>query len=63
MRDSDSKWISSAITGLIHTNNCLLEALEMVADADDDARADGKSGMPLCARSKIDRAIAKAKGE
>ena len=40
----------------------LLEALEMVRDADNDRAADGMETIPDIARAKIDRAIAKAKG-
>lgn len=38
----------------------LLEALVMVRDADDDSGKDGLPRIPGAARSKIDRAIAKA---
>lgn len=41
----------------------MLEALEMVRDADDDCRADGLLTIPGAARFKIDAAIAKARGE
>lgn len=41
----------------------LLEALEMVRDADNDCRRDGLRVIPGPARAKIDAAIAKAKGE
>lgn len=41
----------------------LLEALEMVRDADEDCKSDGLPTIPDIARAKIDRAIAKAKGE
>jgi hypothetical protein len=40
----------------------LLEALEMVRDADNDRAADKMETIPDIARAKIDRAIAKAKG-
>jgi len=40
----------------------LYEALVMVRDADNDCRADGLPTIPPMARSKIDRAIAKAEG-
>lgn len=40
----------------------LLEALEMVRDADDDNKSDGNQGIPSAARHKIDAAIAKARG-
>ena len=38
----------------------LLEALEMVRDADDDCKRDGLATIPGPARAKIDAAIAKA---
>ena len=38
----------------------LLEALVMIRDADDDSGKDGLRRIPGAARSKIDRAIAKA---
>lgn len=41
----------------------LYEALEMVRDADDDCHKDGLQTIPSVARSKIDAAIAKAKGD
>lgn len=40
----------------------LLEALEMVRDADNDRAADKMETIPDVARAKIDRAIAKARG-
>lgn len=40
----------------------LLEALEMVRDADEDCRRDGLHRLPELARAKIDAAIAKARG-
>jgi hypothetical protein len=41
----------------------LLEALEMVRDADDDCKRDGLQTIPSMARTRIDRAIAKATGQ
>jgi hypothetical protein len=41
----------------------LLEALEMVRDADDDCKSDGFHTIPPMARAKIDAAIAKATKE
>lgn len=41
----------------------LYEALEMVRDADDDARADGLNGLNALARRRIDCALTKARGE
>ena len=41
----------------------MLETLEMVRDADNDCKLDGLQTIPQIARSKIDAAIAKAKGE
>jgi len=41
----------------------LLEALVMVRDADEDCKRDGLPTIPGPARARIDRAIAKAKGE
>ena len=52
--------------GLYHAVTAMdyaLDALEMVRDADNDCRADGLPTMPDLARAKIDRAIAKLKGE
>lgn len=40
----------------------LLEALEMVRDADDDCGRDGLARIPAPARKRIDAAIAKATG-
>lgn len=40
----------------------LLEALEMVRDADEDAKRDGLPTIPATARARIDAAIAKATG-
>ncbi len=39
----------------------LLEALEMVRDADDDCRLDGLPTIPEPARAKIDAAISRAR--
>ncbi|ACI92675.1 hypothetical protein OCAR_5544 [Afipia carboxidovorans OM5] len=39
---------------------CLLKAVEMVRDADEDCRKDGLPQMPPAARAKLDAAIAKA---
>jgi len=41
----------------------LYEALEMVRDADEDCHKDGLPTIPPIARAKIDRALAKARGE
>lgn len=41
----------------------LLEALEMVRDADDDCHRDDLPWLPPAARSAIDAAIAAARGE
>jgi hypothetical protein len=41
----------------------LLDALEMVRDADEDCKRDGLPTIPPVARATIDRALAKAKGE
>jgi hypothetical protein len=41
----------------------LIEALEMVRDADEDCKRDGLTTMPPMARAKIDAALAKARGE
>ena len=40
----------------------LLEALEMVRDADEDCKRDGLQTIPTAARARIDAAIAKATG-
>ncbi|MBP9786055.1 MAG: hypothetical protein KBC72_00485 [Acinetobacter sp.] len=40
----------------------LLEALEMVRDADNDCKLDGLQTIPPIARAKIDKAINKARG-
>lgn len=47
---------------LISASPELLEALVMVRDADEDCKADGLTTIPPMARSKIDKAIAKAEG-
>jgi hypothetical protein len=41
----------------------LLDALEMVRDADDDCYKDGLPTIPKPARLKIDAALAKARGQ
>lgn len=41
----------------------LVEALEMVRDADEDCKRDGLPTMPPMARAKIDAALSKARGE
>lgn len=41
----------------------LIEALEMVRDADIDNKMNGNVGIPSVARAKIDAAIAKARGQ
>jgi hypothetical protein len=41
----------------------LIEALEMVRDADENCKRDGLTTMPPMARAKIDAALAKARGE
>jgi hypothetical protein len=48
---------------LIAASPDLLEALEMVRDADDDCKMDGLPTIPGPARARIDAAIAKAKGQ
>jgi hypothetical protein len=48
---------------IVHCVNChdeLIEALEMVRDADEDCHKDGLPTIPVIARAKIDAAIAKA---
>jgi len=40
----------------------LVEALEMIRDADEDCKRDGLTTMPPMARAKIDAALAKARG-
>ena len=52
-----------ANTRLIAAAPDLLEALEMVRDADDDCKRDGLKTIPSMARNRIDRAIAKATGQ
>ena len=47
---------------LVEQNEKMLEALEMVRDADDDCILDGLPHMPLLARAKVDSAIACASG-
>jgi hypothetical protein len=54
-RDADMHLIAAAPD--------LLEALEMVRDADDDCKRDGLKTIPSMARIRIDRAIAKATGQ
>lgn len=45
----------------IRTIRSLVDALEMVRDADDDCKLDGLPTIPPMARAKIDAAIAEAK--
>jgi hypothetical protein len=54
--------IAPSMVSLVSAAPELLAALEMVRDADDDCRRDGLQVIPLCARAKIDAAIAKAEG-
>lgn len=51
-----------ANASLITAATELLEALEMVRDADEDCKRDGFPTIPPIARAKIDNAIAKARG-
>jgi hypothetical protein len=53
-RDANARLISAAPS--------LLEALEMVRDADEDCKKDGLPTIPVLARKKIDAAISKATG-
>jgi hypothetical protein len=41
----------------------LVDALEMVRDADEDCKRDGLTTMPPIPRAKIEAALAKARGE
>ena len=54
-RDANARLIAAA--------PALLEALEMVRDADDDCHRDDLPWLPPAARSAIDAAIAAARGE
>jgi hypothetical protein len=54
--------VAPSMVSLIAAAPELLEALEMVRDADNDCRLDGLPTIPLDARAKIDRALAKAEG-
>ncbi len=70
IHDENGMWVldcfesgAEEILARINMHEQLVECLEMVADADDDAKANGEAGTPLCVRSKIDWAIAKVKGE
>lgn len=56
----DERFISKAHADLLGAAPDLLEALEMVRDADEDCKKDGLPTIPDAARAKIDRAIAKA---
>lgn len=56
----DDEDVQEANAHLIAAAPDLLEALVMVRDADDDSGKDGLPRIPGAARSKIDRAIAKA---
>lgn len=47
---------------LMKASPLLLQALEMVRDADDDCRRDGMPTIPVQPRAVIDAAIAAAKG-
>lgn len=58
---SEEEQLANMVLG--HAAPDLLEALEMVRDADDDCAADGLPTIPTAARAKIDAAIAKAKGQ
>lgn len=55
--------MASRLGQLEHVSKELLEALEMIRDADDDCKRDGLPAIPDPARAKIDAAITKAKGE
>jgi hypothetical protein len=54
---------TAATAHLIAAAPDLYEALTMVRDADDDCRRDGLPTIPPAARSKIDAALARARGE
>lgn len=59
---NEAEAIAVANARLIAAAPELLEALEMVRDADNDCIADGLPTIPEIARRKIDAAIAKARG-
>jgi hypothetical protein len=61
--DLEDKAEADANARLISAAPDLLEALEMVRDADEDCKKDGHPTIPPAARLKIDRAIAKAAGK
>lgn len=52
-----------AAIALLQASPLLYEALQMVADADDDCRRDGLQTIPSVARTKIDAALALARGQ
>ena len=56
----DSEGVQEANAHLIAASPDLLEALIMVRDADNDCAKDGLPTIPVSARGRIDRAIAKA---
>lgn len=63
--EPDDVWLDiprEANARLIEAAPDLLEALQMVRDADDDRKSDGFPAIPPIARAKIDAAIAKAEG-
>jgi hypothetical protein len=51
------------IVTAVNAYEALVEALEMMRDADEDCKRDGLTTMPPMARAKIDAALAKARGE
>jgi hypothetical protein len=57
--DEQGRWNAHAISALPD----LYEALEMVRDADEDCKRDGRPSMPPMPRAKVDAALAKARGE
>lgn len=53
----------SELNAQAETITALIEALEMVRDADEDCKRDGLPTIPEIARAKIDAALAKALGK
>lgn len=59
----DLEWQMDVNADLIAAAPEMLEALEMIRDADNDCKKDGLKTIPRIARQKIDAAIDKTKGQ
>ena len=63
MKEQEVIDLAHAISRACTAHDLLIEALEMVRDADEDCRRDGLETMPPMARAKIDAALKIARGD